>query len=138
MTKHLPLPVSNSEPLGGGLRRLAWQAVGGGALLLGALGVALPLLPTTPFVILAAFAFARSSPALHDWLMRNRTFGPVIADWRTNGAIAPRYKGLALAMMAGALGLSVAMTESPAILAVQAICMTAAAIFILSRPDRAV
>ena len=136
MKFHL-LPMLHSEPSCGGLRRVAWQAVGSGALLLGTLGVALPLLPTTPFVILAAFAFARSSPAMHDWLLRSRIFGPIIADWHTNGAIALRYKGLALGMMGGALGLSVAMALSPFVLAVQTICIMAAAIFILSRPNRA-
>ena len=137
MTKHLLLPISSSEPFGGGLRRLAWQAVGGSALLLGAVGAALPLLPTTPFVILASFAFARNSPALHGWLLRSRTFGPVITDWRANGAIAPQFKALALAMLGGTLTLSVVMAVAPAILAAQAVCMAAAAIFILSRPCRA-
>jgi uncharacterized membrane protein YbaN (DUF454 family) len=119
------------------LNRLAWQAMGGIALLLGAVGVVLPLLPTTPFVILAAFSFAKGSPALHDWLMRSRTFGPIITDWRANGTIAPRYRILALAMMCGALALSVAMTVPLAVLAIQALCMAAAASFILSRPNRA-
>jgi len=120
------------------LNRLAWQAMGGIALLLGAMGVVLPLLPTTPFVILAAFAFAKGSPALHDGLMQSRTFGPIITDWRANGTIAPRYKILALAMMGGALALSVAMTIPLAVLALQALSMTAAASFILSRPNRAI
>ena len=115
--------------------RAAWLAVGFAALALGAIGVALPLLPTTPFVILAAFAFGKSSPALARWLETSRSFGPVIADWREHGAIAPQFKALAMAMMAGVFLLSVAISASTFVLIVQAICMTAAAAFILSRPN---
>ena len=81
--------------------RQAWFVLGLLALLLGLVGVVLPLLPTTPLVILAAFAFSKSSPRFESWLMRHRIFGPIIADWRANGAIAPRYKAIAVSMMAG-------------------------------------
>ena len=58
--------------------RLVWLAVGLTALALGALGVVLPLLPTTPFVLLAAFAFARSSSRMHRWLHAHPVFGVLI------------------------------------------------------------
>jgi len=111
--------------------------MGFAALSLGALGVMLPLLPTTPLVILATFAFAKSSPALHDWLLNNRHFGPIIADWQANGVIALRYKSLALLMMLGAIGLSAALGLPGIVLGVQLLSMTLAAGFILSRPSRA-
>ena len=115
--------------------RAVWLAIGIAALALGAIGVLLPLLPTTPFVIVAAFAFGKSSPTLARWLETSRSFGPLIADWRAQGAIAPRFKALSMAMMAGVFLLSVAMSASAFVLIVQAVCMAGAAAFILSRPN---
>ena len=115
--------------------RAVWFTVGLTALVLGGIGVVLPVLPTTPFVILAAFAFGKSSPALARWLEESKTFGPIIADWREHGAIAPRFKVFALVMMAGAFLLSVAMSLSTTVLVIQAVCMAAAATFIISRPN---
>lgn len=119
------------------MKRLSWYLIGVTALVLGAIGVIAPVLPTTPFVILSAFAFAKCSPKLHSWLMHNRTFGPIILDWRANGAIAPRYKALALAMMACAFVLSIITAVPPLVLVVQAFCMIGAASFILTRPNAA-
>ncbi|MEO1224313.1 MAG: YbaN family protein [Pseudomonadota bacterium] len=116
-------------------RRVIWLAIGGGALGLGAIGIVLPLLPTTPFVLVAAFAFGKSSPRLAIWLETSRAFGPIIADWRRHGAIAPRFKVLAVAMMGGVLALSIIAALSVWVLIVQAVCMTGAAAFILSRPN---
>src|SRR5688500_288406 len=62
------------------------------SLLLGAMGVIVPLLPTVPFVILAAFCFARSSPRLEQWLIGHARFGPHIHAWRSRGAISPAGK----------------------------------------------
>jgi len=115
--------------------RAVWFTVGLTALAIGGIGVVLPVLPTTPFVILAAFAFGKSSPALARWLEESKTFGPIIADWREHGAIAPRFKVFALVMMAGAFLLSVAMSLSTTVLVIQAVCMAAAATFIISRPN---
>ena len=116
-------------------RRAVWFTIGVVALALGGLGVLLPLLPTTPFVLVAVFAFGKSAPALAGWLEASRTFGPVIADWQEHGAIAPRFKALAMAMMAAVFLLSVAMSVSALVLIIQAACMTGAAAFILSRPN---
>ncbi|MEM0900682.1 MAG: YbaN family protein [Pseudomonadota bacterium] len=116
--------------------RFIWLIVGFLALALGAIGVVVPLLPTTPLVLLAVFAFARSSPRLEQKLVESRIFGPIIADWRQRGAIAPRYKVLALLMMFGALSVSLAMGVRPVIIVVQAFCIVAAASYILTRPSR--
>lgn len=120
-----------------GVARLMWLTLGAIALGFGAVGVVLPVLPSTPFAILAAFAFARSAPSLQERLETSRTFGPVIADWRANGAIAPRYKVIALSMMAGAFCVSVVMEFPTQVLIIQAACIAAAAAFILSRPNHA-
>jgi uncharacterized membrane protein YbaN (DUF454 family) len=66
---------------------------------LAALGVVLPLLPTTPFLLLAAGCFARSSARFYRALLGNRIFGPLIRDWREHGAIPRRAKILAITLM---------------------------------------
>ena len=113
--------------------RFGWLVLGLLSLGLAALGVVLPLLPTTPLVILAAFAFARSSPRLHQWLSNNRVFGPIIADWQATGAIAPRYKAIALCMMGAVLVISIGFKVPMVVLLVQGVCLSGAALFILSR-----
>ena len=64
------------------------------------LGIAIPGLPTVPFVLLAAYAAARGSTRLHDWLLAHAQFGPVIRDWQQYGAVSRRAKWLAIATMA--------------------------------------
>lgn len=59
---------------------------------LGALGIVLPLLPTTPFVLLSAACFARSSERWHHWLLANETFGPMIRNWEDKRCISCRVK----------------------------------------------
>ena len=117
------------------MRRGFWFTVGVVSLALGAIGVVLPVLPTTPFVILAAFAFGKSTPALQLWLENHQTFGPMIIDWREHGSISPRYKIIAISMMVAAIVLSIAMGVSTIVLAIQAICIIAAGSFILTRPS---
>ena len=72
-----------------------WLTAGMLFLGLGLLGVLLPILPTTPFLLLAAWCFARSSPRLHGWLLGHRLFGPPIRNWEENGAISRPAKRLA-------------------------------------------
>ncbi len=115
--------------------RAMWIAVGFAALALAALGVVLPLLPTTPFLLVAAYAFARSSERWHAWLLSHRVFGPIIEDWRRHGAIGRRTKIVGVAAMAGVLALSVAFDVDSIVLAVQAVVLTASAAFVLSRPS---
>ena len=115
--------------------RALWFAVGITALCLGAVGVALPLLPTTPFMLLAALAFARSSDRWHVWLRRHKVFGPFISDWRRHGAIDRRAKIIGVASMAAVFALSLALQVRPVILVIQAVALTAAAAFVLSRPS---
>ena len=117
------------------MTRPFWIIFGLLALALGAIGVVLPLLPTTPFVILAAFAFAKGEPRLAALLERHRVFGPIIQDWRTHGAIAPTYKATAVGMMLATFLGSIFLGFSSQILVIQAVVMAIAALFILSRPN---
>jgi uncharacterized membrane protein YbaN (DUF454 family) len=74
---------------------------------LGAVGIALPILPTVPFLLLAAFFFARSNPAWERRILEHPRFGPPVRAWRERGAISRRAKLAAIAALAGsaALGL---------------------------------
>ncbi|MCQ0093605.1 YbaN family protein [Roseovarius sp. M141] len=129
-----PSPDNNARP-GGSVLRALWVCVGTVSLALGAVGVILPLLPTTPFVLLAAFAFARSAPRLRAWLTDNRVFGPIIMDWEARGVIAPRYKAMACTVMAAVLLGSVLGGLAWRLIVIQAICMGGAAAYVLSRPS---
>jgi uncharacterized protein len=80
--------------------RLLWLLAGWLALLLGMLGIFLPLLPTTPFVLLAAWCFARGSARCEAWLLNHRRFGPLVRDWRERRAVPLRAKQLAVLTMA--------------------------------------
>lgn len=115
--------------------RAFWIVAGTLSLGLGLAGVVLPVLPTTPFMILAAFCFARGSDRLHRWLMAHPRFGPAIQDWRQHGAIALRAKRLALCAMAAAFLVSLVLGVSGTVLAIQAFALSGAALFILTRPS---
>jgi uncharacterized membrane protein YbaN (DUF454 family) len=82
-------------------------AAGFVAVGLGVAGIFLPLLPTTPFMLLAAACFARSSPRFHRWLLGHRTFGPIVSEWERHRAIPWRTKLWAIGLMSATLGASI-------------------------------
>lgn len=114
--------------------RILWLAGGGTSLAFGAAGIVLPLLPTVPFLLLAAFCFARSSDRLHHWLITHPTLGPPIEDWRRSGAIGKNAKIAASVSMLAALGLSFVLGVRTEILAIQAAVLVGVATFIWTRP----
>jgi uncharacterized membrane protein YbaN (DUF454 family) len=86
--------------LGLHVRRWLWLALAYACLALGIIGIFLPGLPTTPFVLLAAYAAARGSKRLHAWLLAHRMFGPMIRDWEASGAVSRKAKLWAIGTMA--------------------------------------
>ena len=80
-------------------RRAAWLGAGAAALAVGIVGIFLPLLPTTPLVILAAFCFSRGCQRCERWLLAHPRFGPMVRDWRRDRVIPRRAKQVAIAMM---------------------------------------
>jgi len=115
--------------------RIFWLLGGLLSLGLGLLGVVLPLLPTVPLILLAAFCFARSSDRLHHWLLTHPRLGPPIEAWRQTGAISRAGKLWATASMAAAFAISVALGVPVLLLAVQAATLGAVALFIWTRPQ---
>lgn len=114
--------------------RFAWLAIGIFSLALGGAGVLLPLLPTTPFVLVAAVAFAKSSDRLHQWLLEHNVFGPLIENWRRSGAISRSTKVASIVSMAAILVVSVLLALPTHVIVIQAVVLGACAVFILTRP----
>ncbi|WP_382153108.1 YbaN family protein [Hydrogenophaga sp. ANAO-22] len=87
------------------VRWLLWLA-GTVSLALGLIGVALPGLPTTPFVLLAAACYAKASPRLHGWLLNHRFLGPMVRDWEQHRSLTRRTKTVAIGSMVVMVSLS--------------------------------
>jgi uncharacterized membrane protein YbaN (DUF454 family) len=117
------------------MTRPLWLLLGIAATASGIVGIVLPLVPTTPFILLAAFAFARSSPRLQVWIESHRTFGPMIDNWRRYGSISRRVKYLSVALMAATFALSLALQFPLWLLALHGAILLAVALFMLTRPD---
>lgn len=86
--------------------KLLLAALGLLCVLLGVLGIFLPLLPTTPFLLLAAFLFSKSSERLHHWLITNRWFGEYIRNYREGRGMYLRHKVMAIFLLWLAIGYS--------------------------------
>ncbi len=115
--------------------RLFWLVFGLVMTGLAIAGLVLPLVPTTPFLLLAAYGFARSSKRLHAWLINHRVFGPLIRNWNEHGRIDRRSKIISLTLMVALLVVSWQLDVAPHILLIQALVMAASGLFILTRPS---
>ena len=93
--------------------RALFVGLGVTALALGIAGIVLPVLPTTPFVLLAAACFARGSTKFHDWLLAHPLFGPRIVEWQEYGSIPWRTKIVAIVLMSSTLGVSIVFFVKP-------------------------
>ena len=115
--------------------RLIWTLAGLAALVMGVIGIFLPLWPTVPFLLLAAFCFARGSQRLHDWLVAHPKLGPGIRNWQHHGAISRKSKIAAMIAICVTFSLSLIFGVKTYVLLIQAVVLGAVSIFILTRPD---
>ncbi len=104
----------------------------------GAVGIVVPGLPTTPLLLLAAACFARSSPRLYAWLLRNKTFGPLIEDYRAGRGVSMRVKVTAISVMSAFVGFAlwVPLRHKPAPAILVAVLALIGAIYIVRLPTR--
>lgn len=101
-----PEPARPPRPQRSGVvRGLLWLA-GSVSLGLAVLGVLLPGLPTTPFLLLAAACYTQASPCLHAWMLNHRWIGPTLRDWERDRSLTRRSKAVALLSMALMVGVS--------------------------------
>jgi uncharacterized membrane protein YbaN (DUF454 family) len=115
MAEHRPSVSAPNPPREHGSRvvRVLLLVAGLVSLALGIAGIFLPVLPTTPLVILAAACFARSYRPFHDRLLAHRLFGPALREWHEHRAIPYRTKLTAIAMMAAAMSTSIVFFVEP-------------------------
>ena len=104
------------------------------SLVLGIIGIALPLLPTTPFLLLAAFCFARGSERLNHWLITHPRLGPPIASWQKHGAISAPAKKWALIVIAATPFVTWIIGAPLWALGAQLVVLICVATFIWTRP----
>lgn len=117
------------------MARIIWFIVGGGSLGLGTLGIFLPLLPTVPFYLLAAFGFSKSSTRLHNWMLNHKVFGPEIQNWNKNRIIRRRAKLMASVGMISSIFLAVVLAVPLKYIAIQVICLGFIARFIWKQKE---
>ena len=121
-------------PLIGHAKRITLILIGLTSLILGGIGVFVPLLPTTPFILVSAIAFANSSERLHQWLLDHNIFGPLITNWRAHGAISRRTRIVSVLSMIAIVLISVLLAAPTYVIVTQAAVLSTSAIFILTRP----
>ena len=124
----------SSEPENQREGRHIWTLLGMLCVALGAIGILVPLLPTTPFLILAAYLFSLGSPRMHNWLIKHTILGPPIRDWREHRAVSRRAKIWAVTAIALLFVLSLVLQVPLWALVTEGIILGTVALFLLTRP----
>ncbi len=119
---------------GNGPLSYLWRMLGTAFMGIGAVGVFVPLLPTTPFLLLAAWAYARGSERWRLWLVNHPRLGPSIRAWQESRAIPRRAKIIAILSLLFSLIIALWLSLPPLALAFQITAMVVVSAFILTRP----
>lgn len=114
--------------------RHIWLFIGFAALLLASLGIILPLLPVTPFILVAVYAFARSSKRYYRWLIEHKVFGSLIENWQEHKAIDIKSKTMSTISIVAILIVSIILGVNSTLIWAQGFILTGVVIFLLSRP----
>lgn len=120
------------------MKRAVFACLGGVMLLLGLIGIVTPLLPTVPFLIVAAWCFGKSSPRVEAWMLNHPRFGPSLRRWREQGAIPRRAKWMAVTGMTIGYAVFWISAKPGWMLAMAvAVLMIGSAAYVVSRPEPA-
>lgn len=121
-----------------GLVKVALIVVGSISVVLGVLGIVLPVLPTTPFLLLAAICYSHSSERFYVWLLTNRLFGQYIRDWRENRGLTYAMKLWVILVLVVTMGVSIIFfIPIPAVKILLVVIGTCITLYILSLPTKA-
>ncbi len=118
------------------IKLIGYTVLGHLFVVIGGIGVVIPVLPTTPFIILAFACYMRGSMRFRKKILRNQTFGPLVRNWKKYGSIPVRAKVFAICMIMVSMGFSMYVVPLPSIrivLVVVGICVSA---YILTRPSQ--
>jgi uncharacterized membrane protein YbaN (DUF454 family) len=124
-------PSTASRPI-----RAILVLVGTVALTLGVVGLFVPVLPTTPFLLLAAACYARASTRLYEWILGQPSVGPIITEWRGSRSLPPGVKTRALALVALTFGVSIVLVDAPLIRVSLAVFGIVLAVFLVRIPSK--
>jgi uncharacterized membrane protein YbaN (DUF454 family) len=127
-----PPPNDRSRPL-----RAVLAVVGTVSLAIGVLGILVPVLPTTPFLLLAAACYARASDRLYAWLLGQRSLGPIITRWRESRSMEPAVKTRALVIVVVTFAASILLVDALLLRVVLAVTGTIVAVFLARVPTSA-
>ena len=116
-------------------RRYIYLAIGWLFTGLGFVGAFLPVMPTTPFLLVAVWAFSKSSPRLKAWLYNHPRFGYHIQAWFNQGAISRKAKILSVSFMSISVGFSIYISENTYVIVALILIVVSIATFILTRPS---
>lgn len=115
--------------------RLLWRTLAVVCLLLGLVGIFLPVIPTVPFVLVAAWAAGRGWPALESWLVGHPRYGVHVRQWRDGGFVPRRAKWMASIGMMGSASLLLFLPVPQAVRIAVPVCMALVAAWLWSRPE---
>ena len=119
------------------MKKMIYLIIGHLCLILGIVGAFIPVLPTTPFLLLAAFLYSQSSPKLHNWIISHKYLGPPVKDWQDRGVIGLKAKMIATVMIVLVIGLRFPSLAVNTWIKVSAtIILMAVLIFIWTRPSK--
>ncbi len=111
-----------------------FAVIGTISLAFGVIGILLPVLPTTPFVLLAAACYVRVSPRLYGWLLGQPALGPIITDWRRSRSLPPGVKRRAIVLVALTFAVSIALLDEVVIRAALLVTGVALVLFLSRIP----
>jgi uncharacterized protein len=118
------------------LLRVTYLVLGWLCVISGAIGVVLPGWPTTIWIIVATYFFARSSPRFYNWLMNHRVFGPLVRDWRDGKGMTRRAKRLAVGTIFVTIGISIALVPYPWLKVLLVVVAVSVSTYLLRLPTK--